>query len=465
MMKTVISMHIMIFMTNYYPEYHPTKWSFPLSIFRLNSHHLVFVLFFSLFLTSCEEDPTSIGTDLLPGKDFLEIKSTDTLSVFAYTVYDESTRTDKPTYSYLGSVYDPYFGITYAEFVTEIRLGSAWNGGEFTVDSIKLFLRLEDVKGDVNSRQVLTISEIADRLYYDSAYYSNTPVNLTGFDAASIELPRLKADTVNNLEINLPLEFGNYLMRDTSMLFHSNSKPDFRSFFNGLYFRITSSTAPLLLTVKLEPPVSTAYSNNYFILYYHDASNITRKYYFILDAVSKNACFNRFSHDFNAAEPDKRIRHLNDGVRDTLTYVQSLNGVSTKFILPGLRNLKENPEFSGVSVNKARIIVPVYLDNDILKNKTVSSQIYLAYKNLKGQLSLVPDYSVNTGFFDGKLDTLSGVYRFNIASFVDKYLKDSGNTFEPELELILPSGGIKNTVLKANNSNIPVKFEFLYTKF
>ncbi|NSW95415.1 MAG: DUF4270 family protein, partial [Bacteroidales bacterium] len=352
-----------------------------------------------------------------------------------------------------------------AEFVSEIRLGSLWQGGEFTVDSIKLFLRIEDVKGNVNSKQVLTISEIADRLYYDSAYYANTQVNLTGFDAAVIELPPLRADTVNNLEVNLPLEFGNYLMRDTSMLFHSNSKPDFRSFFKGLYFRITSSTAPLLLTIKLEPPVSTAYSNNYFILYYHDKSNITRKYYFILDAVSKNACFNRFSHDFSAAEPDKRIRHLNDGVRDTLTYVQSLNGVSTKLVIPGLKDIKANQQFAGASVNKARIIVPVHLDNDILKNKTVSSQIYLAYKNSKGQLTLVPDYNINASFFDGKLDTLKGVYQFNIASFVDKYLKDTNNTFEPELELILPSGGIKNTVLKANNSNIPVRFEFLYTKF
>lgn len=465
MMKTIISMLIMIFMTNYYPEYQAAKWSLPLSFFRLsiNSFLLFIILIFTV--TSCEEEPTSIGTGLLPGEDLLMVKSTDTLSVFAYTVYDEATRTDKPTYSYLGSVYDPYFGMTYAEFVSEIRLGSLWQGGEFTVDSIKLFLRLEDVKGDVNSRQILQISEIADRIYYDSVYYANTPVNLTGFDAAVIELPRLKADTVNNLEINLPLEFGNYLMRDTSMLFHSNSKPDFRSFFRGLYFRIVSSTAPLLLTVKMEPPVSTAYSNNYFILYYHDESDITRKYYFILDAVSKNACFNRFSHDFSAADPEKRIRHLNDGVRDTLTYVQSLNGVSTKFVLPGLRDLKENPELAGVSVNKARIIVPVYLDNDILKNQTVSSQIYLAYKSSNGQLTLVPDYSVNTGFFDGKLDTLNGVYRFNIASFVDRYLKDSNNSFEPELELILPSGGIKNTVLKVNNSNNPVRFEFLYTKF
>ncbi|NSW95194.1 MAG: hypothetical protein HPY62_10860, partial [Bacteroidales bacterium] len=100
-------------MTNYYPEYQKAKWIFPLSIIPLSLNNLLLIIILAFSLTSCEEDPTSIGTGLLPGEDFLEVRSTDTLSVFAYTEYDEATRTDKPTYSYLGSVYDPYFGMTY----------------------------------------------------------------------------------------------------------------------------------------------------------------------------------------------------------------------------------------------------------------------------------------------------------------------------------------------------------------
>jgi hypothetical protein len=257
-------------MTRYYPE--------PLSIHRFHSVnpqlnkilYLAIITAIIMLLNCCEENPTTIGAKILPGSDFVSIKSTDTISVLSYTDYDESVRSENPSYSYLGSLYDPYFGTTTAEFVSQIRLGSKWGGGQFTVDSIKLFLKFLDVKGNVESNQILTISEIDKKLYYDSAYYSNSPVPLTGYDAAIIELPSLKADTINDIILKLPVEFGNYLLRDTSKLFHSNSRDDFRSYFKGLYFRITSSTAPLLLTLSLAPPSLTEYSSNYFVLYYHN---------------------------------------------------------------------------------------------------------------------------------------------------------------------------------------------------
>ncbi len=458
-------MPIMIFMTRYCPD--------PLSVSRFFSvnHHLNRILNISilasilLLVYSCEEDPSKIGVNILPGSDFVKIRSTDTISVFSYTNYDEAARSENPNYSYLGSLYDPYFGTTSAEFVSEIRLGTRWPGGSFTVDSIKLFLRLLNVLGDVDSEQILTISEISEQIYYDSAYYSNSPVPLTGYDAATIVLPHLKADTINNIELNLPVQFGNYLLRDTSMLFHSNVKPDFRSYLKGLYFRITSSTAPLLMSLSLAPPASVGNSYNYFILYYHNESGVQRVYYFILDAVSKNACFNRFSHDFNTAETNKKIQHINDGIKDTISFVQSLNGVYTKFVLPGLNDIKSDPSFSKLVVNKARISVPVFLDNNLIKPSNVSSQIYLTYRTESGQKYIVPDLSINQSFFDGTLDTINKMYDFNIASFVQKYLEDTTNKIEPEVEMMLPSGMLKNAILKANNSSTPVKFEFTYTEY
>ena len=45
----------------------------------------------------------------------------------SYTMYDESIRTDNPSVGYLGQIYDPYFGTTNAEFVTQIRLLAEWD--------------------------------------------------------------------------------------------------------------------------------------------------------------------------------------------------------------------------------------------------------------------------------------------------------------------------------------------------
>ncbi len=75
-------------------------------------------------------------------------------------MYSDSVESDNPSTSYLGQIYDPYFGTTTAEFVTQIRLGSAWDDDYFVIDSIKLYLEFLTVKGAVDKPHYLTLSEI-----------------------------------------------------------------------------------------------------------------------------------------------------------------------------------------------------------------------------------------------------------------------------------------------------------------
>jgi hypothetical protein len=90
----------------------------------------------------------------------------------------------------------------------------------------------------------------------------------------------------------------------------------------------------------------------------------------------------------------------------------------------------------------------------------------LRYRTATGVKYVVPDYSVDTyhTFFNGTPDTTANVYTFNIATFVQAYLKNDIGAVKPELELFQVSG-TRNVILKANNSKTPVKFEFTYTKF
>ncbi|HUX57719.1 MAG TPA: DUF4270 family protein [Bacteroidales bacterium] len=437
------------------------------------SHHLFSKFFLTLFtlitffLSSCEEEPTQIGSALLPKGDFVDIQSTDTISAWSYTMYDELDRTDNPSISYLGYIYDPYFGTTTAEFVTEIRMGSEWNFEPTTIDSVRLYLTLLDVKGGGSDNvYTLKLSEIAEQLNIDSAYYSSKVVPLTGYEISDIELPALTPDTINNIVIDLPVEFGNYLIRDTSKLFYSNTRDDFRSFFNGLYFSITPGSDPLLVLLSFTPPSTPGAYNNVLVLYMHDEADELKQFLFILDAVNKNASFNKYSHDFTTASPEKKIAHINDGFLDTLSYLQSLNGVYTKIELPSLKTLKDDPAFNNIGVNKARLSIPVYLDGDMFKPSTVPPQLYLRYRTKSGAKYEVPDYYIDKyhDFFDGRIDSINNVYKFNLATFVQGYFNDATDEVLPELELF-QYGGIKNVILKANNSKTPVKFEYTYTKF
>jgi hypothetical protein len=459
-------MPIMIFMTRYYHS------SILPCRFISVSHQLFKIIRLTLFalaaffVISCEEGPTKIGIGLLPGSDFVKTKSIDTLSVRSYTMYDDSVRTDNPSVSYLGQIYDPYFGTTTAEFVTQIRMAGKWDDLPFTIDSVKLFLNLLEVKGGSGGTHTLRLSEISQQIYTDSAYYSNKQVPLTGYDITDIQLPVLKPDTINNIVIKLPAGFGNYLTRDTAKLFYSNTKPDFRSFFKGLYFRLYSSSDPVLVSLSLLPPATMGDYGNALILYMHNEVDVKKDFLFVLDAVNRNASFNRFSHNFNTASAGKRIKHINDGYRDTLTYLQYLNGVYTKITLPGLESLKNDPAFDKIAVNKARLKVPVYFDGNIYKASTVPSNLRLRYKTKSGYKYDVPDYNIDQYhiFFDGTIDTTANVYNFNIASFVQGYLEDATGVIKPELELF-QGAGTRNVILKANNSKTPVKFELTYTKF
>jgi len=460
-------MPIMTFMTRFY---HNSK--LPCRPFS-GSHHLFNIFRLTLFamatffVCSCEEGLTKIGIDLLPESDFVAINSTDTLSVWSYTMYDDSVRTDNPIISYLGQIYDPYFGTTTGEFVTQIRMGDAWDDKPFTVDSVKLYLRLLDVKGESDVTHTLRLSEIAEQIYTESAYYSNKPVLLTGYEVADIELPVLKPDTINDIALTLPIEFGNYLTRDTAKLFYSNNKDDFRTFFKGLYFQMSSGSDPMLVALSLQQLSSSNSYNNYFALYMHDEDDVLKIFYFILDAKNRNASFNRFSHDFNTASPEKKIEHINDvRYRDTLSYLQYLNGVYTKITFPGLESLKNDPSFENIAVNKARLTVPVYLDGDLYKASTIPSRLRLRYKSKSGVKYDVPDYNIDDihSFFDGNIDTTANLYNFNIAAFVQIYLDDATGDIKPELE-IFQTTGTKNAIFRANNSKTPVKSEFTYTKF
>lgn len=461
-------MPIMIFMIRFFHSYLlPVRFisvsKYLLKIFRLTLFAMVI-----FFVGSCEEGPTKIGSGLLPENDFIIVKSIDTLSALSYTLYDKSVRSDNPVISHLGQIYDPYFGTTTAGFVTQLRVGSEWINSKVAIDSVKLYLHLTDVKGGSNTIHTLQLAEIAEQIYKDSAYYSDKKIPLTGFKLTNIVLPKLKPDTVNDIAITIPPEFGDFLTKDPSKFFYDNSIYDYRSFMKGIQFSLTSSSDPMLISLSIAPPSTFGDYRNYFVIFMHDDSFVQRQFYFILDAMNKNASFNMFSHDFNTALPEFKIKHVNDLVyRDTMSYMQYLNGVYTRIELPGLKRIKEDPSFDNIAVNKAKLIVPVYFDNNLYKPSTVPSQLLLIYKNKDGYKDVVPDYKIDEGskFFDGKIDSTANVYNFNIASFIQLYLNDVNNVLKPELEIYLPTGLARNVILKANKSKTPVKFEFRYSRF
>ena len=458
----------------------------------------VFVaLFFSGLwaLNSCEKMPTMIGNGILP--DNIPVFSTDTFKIKSYTSYDSRIRTDALRMPFIGVYSDPYFGTTTMGFVTQLRLeepfSELWKqfdleeGVDWEVDSVRLVLRVTSNYGSNHNYKYLRISEISDMLYDDKEYYFDESVDTTGYGVSAI-IPPLRSDTINNIRINLPPSFGRHLIRHTDSLFYTTEpdEKDFRDYFKGIYITIPSASAiePLLLGFDFTYDSNNDY-RNYIVVYLHDIENPETKtiYRFLLDSRKDNARFTTIKHDFSPLLQNVATEPL----IDSLSYVQGLYGVYTTISIPGLETIKNDPNRARSAVNRARLIVPAHFESTYT-DTTVAQRLVMRYVNKAGEKEIVPDYFIGNeyqgsyydetlgmyvessqfqSYFDGTLDTLKQkhVYNFNISNFVQNYFNDTQGNLKPELEIFLPANSVPNTILKANDSKSPLKFELTLTNY
>ncbi|MFM2283789.1 MAG: hypothetical protein RL222_1293, partial [Bacteroidota bacterium] len=71
--------------------------------------YLLFALTLVVLLNACKKDDT-IGADILPNDDLLNVGFTDTFTVYSKTLSDTFMRTDKLAKNYLGVINDAKFG-------------------------------------------------------------------------------------------------------------------------------------------------------------------------------------------------------------------------------------------------------------------------------------------------------------------------------------------------------------------
>jgi hypothetical protein len=408
---------------------------------------------FAILLTatiSCSKDPVKIGLGLLPDSDFIEIWSTDTVGVKAYTMYNEESLSADSTRMIAGSIYDSYFGTTYCDFVTQLRVMTPWPAKQFTVDSVMLVFLPSKVSGDTTAVHYLRIYETGTVLTDTTDYYSAQDPDTINFLGQYL-LPKLVAD--QSVAIKLDSWVGDYLMRDTTKFYPA---ADFyKEFFKGLYFGIKSETNSIL--IEMDASQSASIEPLGLTVYYRTD---TVRYSYSFVATHRAVNYNRFTHDRTTADPDKQIVHVNDLVADTAVYLQTYQGVYVKLDMPSLEAFRG---VDNLAVNKARILAPVLIDGETYKKSNLPDRIYVRYRNSEGRELPIPDLIHDVSFMDGTYSSEKDCYVFNITSFVQNYL--NGEIEEPSVELFFPLSAVQNVIFKANSNEPAFKLEFAYTVY
>ncbi len=403
----------------------------------------------SLLFWACEEDPTQIGAGFLPDSDFAVVVSTSDIQIDAYTMYDDSVRTSDSLYMF-GKRYNPYFGTTRVELVTQLNLLYPWPGRGYIIDSVALVLAVSSYEGDtVVRQQQIELFEISEYLHRDSTYYSTKPVQIER-SLGTYLIDGLRSDTI--LSVKLPNSIGEYLLRDTTKLFISSTEDDFRKYFKGIYLRFADS--PYDAFLNLSPFQSTSG----ILIYFREPSGTSSSYSLVFS--DKSARYRTIDHDFSTADPARAVKNINNFVKDSLVYQQKLNGVYTRFEFPDLAQYRS---YLPAAVNKARLILPVHLDDDVFTDSSVPRFLYLTYRNSDGNRVYVPDVLMNLTYFGGSYSADKDEYFINLAVFVQEYLE--GRINEPVVEIILPQNAEADLVLKANNATRKPQLQLTLSRF
>jgi hypothetical protein len=409
----------------------------------LKASSLLYGLFLVIAILSCQKEPYTVGIDILPPADTLGVYQTDTVTVVAYTVLQDSVRTDKSTYGLLGATADPVFGKTTANVYTQVRLST--EGVVFGVnpvlDSLVLVFYYDGYYGDTNTLQHVKVWELSQDLYYDSSYYSNqTAESYNILLADQFYKPRPKdsvkvlgTNVAPHLRINLSNKsnyLGNKILSAPQYILNSNT--EFIKFVKGLRvqaFPVDDGGS----FIKFK--TSTLFSK--LAVYYHNQESDSLRFDMVIDASA--ARFTEFNHyGYAGASPEFRQQVLNGDTtlgRDLL-YVQAMGGCRIKLQMPYLRSLVKDGK---IAISNAQLVF-----ENPSRDTTVGVPASLSLYRLDslGRIGFVIDQSEGTGYFGGTYVTKPRTYSFRLTRHIQDIL--TGDTTQNSYLYISPVDPTKN---------------------
>ncbi|MFW5645628.1 MAG: DUF4270 family protein [Bacteroidota bacterium] len=383
---------------------------------------------FSLFFISCEEDPTPLGRDILPSTDDINTKYTDTIPIETNVIEGLPRLTSTRSRLILGSLNDPNFGSSKADFMTKFAVADTAVPEMIEFDSLILRFNVQGYYGDSLSQQTLKVYELTDTLKSDEMYYSDKrpdgmyhPVEIAqGEISPRDSLIRVKIDDPDFLQRFEEVHDSVYA--DAS---------DFYDFFQGFYITIEEEVEKgAFLYLDLSS------TETYMSLYYqeNDTSEAEAIELFIVPSTPR---VNSFYHDY---ESSRVFEYLgSDSPRDTALFIAGMGGVNTRISFPGIEAwLDKQP----VAINSAELYIPVEdsIYNDLSEEEYPSMLHLLTFED--DNRTFLYDYrmddSNNKNYFGGGFNSVEDAFIFNIGAHLQSYIEGDVDHLDLILEANVP---------------------------
>ena len=403
-------------------------------------NYLILFLFLATLLVSqsCKKEYNSIGLNIKDRDDFLNADFTDTTTLIAYSVLEDTLNTTNLISNYLGYLQDNVFGTTTADMFTQfVPAGNVVPFGEESqLDSIVLTLRYAGgFYGDTLKPFVIKVYELTEDILPATTYYQNNSVNYSyknltyyhDFRLSPKPNTKVKIDTLleAHARIRLSNDLGNYFLgHDKEM----ETPERFKQFFKGLYIcaapygAVPSRGGGSLVNFTLTNALSGIQ------LYYKRKGETNQS---VLSFIVDNR-FGSYKHEYKTGDVNfvNQVSHKDTSLGRNMLYVQSMGGVKTKITFPNLKALKDKK----MVINKAELVITNIGEEPHLY--PVPTRLGIQGINSSGTVVYIPDDAVftNTAYWGGSYNASAKEYRFRITRYIQEIiLRDN---FQPAVYLV-----------------------------
>lgn len=439
---------------------------------HMNKHFIPLILATLLgFFASCQHGISSIGLGLVDevGTDF-----SDTTTLVAYSVMEDTIVTTNLSANILGNIHDPIFGDSRATIYSQFALsGSSVNLGENpVVDSVVLTLQISSYYGDTNSSVGIRVYRINEDLSSENKYYQNSTVNydptplnysLTSYTIRPQTPVIVDTNSFNpHVRVRLSQAFGQYLLDHQSSM---SSNSTFQQFFKGLCIDAISHTGNTGYMFMTNMTSSlTAIS-----LYYHNASGTHSKYDFSCN--TECVRFTGIVHDYSRSSNSDFIQEVVSGQQEVgknTLFVQATGGVKTHITFPYLQDAFKSLN-NRVVINKAELVITNVSPNEefLVHPSSLSIQ---GIKADDGSIMYLPDdeYYTSSSYFGGTYDINKHEYRFRITEYVQQLILRNTD-LSNSINLVVKGSGVRASRLMFGGPDLTdnkrLRLELSYTSY
>jgi len=407
------------------------------------------VIFFGALLAfglltnySCEEDPSALGSNLLPDSDKVKIYIDSSLT-FKGQVFlnDPVTTSNKANYT-LGTLQDEYFGKFEGIYVGQfLPQALDTNVIFYMIDSIVLYVQVDSVFGTINNSVNFNVFELNETILDDSLYYSNeiasnyytgqTKINSRSY---------MQGDSL--LALPLYLTFGSKL-KVSKEYYRSDSI--FLEQFKGI------SIVPELM----QEPGGVLYSNlassnSKIVMYYNYADEDSLQFSYYL---YKGDRFAQYNFDYTSGRVNQFLNNEQED-NDSLLFLHGINGVASRIQFDNYLDWRDD---SSYSIINAELEIPIFYEDGM--DLFYPPSLYMYFADTDSSVYQIDD--VSSGYFNGSYNEETQKYNFNISRhfmrFINGDIKDSSLNFGILNNSLYP----QRVMLKTGDH---IKFRVTYTK-